>query len=245
MELATAGDIINDAAVELGILPEDVADPFASTNQNVILLCRLLKRVGRSLVRARDWTHLLRTHGFTTTASENSYAVPSAFSRMVDQTHWNLTTVSPLGAVGSQELHEMYARASSGGHVRIRLERRYTILWPVPTSEEVINYEYVTSSWVAPVTVLAPTVPAPATISAPTVGTDWCWFDENLLVRGLKLAYLRAKGFDTSHAQDEFNQAFDAAAGSDGAAGPISVLGGTSSRLAMGSPPGDTGEWGI
>ncbi len=241
MELATADDVINDAAVELGLKSADITDPFSSTDPSILQLCRLLKRVGRSLVQHRDWTHLVREYTFNTVAATPSYALPSGFARMKDVTHWNRTTSVPLGGpVTGEGWQQMKARTITGAtYIPFRTFGNLLHLYPTPTEIEAIYYEYVSSFWVMPT---GQTVP---TTSEPTAITDTLWFDENLLVRGLKLAYLRAKGFDTSHAQDEFNQALSASAGGDGSAAPISLTGATSWRPPMGSAPGDNGGWGV
>jgi hypothetical protein len=197
--------------------------------------------VGKSLVRARDWTHLTVSIGFTTEADEGSYPLPSGYDRIRDGTVWNYTTGLQMGPVHTTiAVAEITGRADTAPRspMPYRIKGNRFLIEPVPASAEVIFLDIISGFWVMPTGQTSPTT------LTPTAATDTLWFDENLLVRGLKLAYLRAKGFDTSHAQDEFNQAYDAAAGSDGAASPISVLGGTSRRLAMGSPPGDNGEWG-
>lgn len=49
-------------------------------------------------------------------------------------------------------------------------------------------------------------------------GVDTLMFDEELLVAGLKLEWLKGKGFDARDAQDNFRQRLDAAVGNDQAA---------------------------
>lgn len=238
-DFATADNIINDAAVELGLAVSDAVDPFASTDPNIILLRRLLRRVGRSLVRARDWTHLTQEHTFNTVASTASYALPSGFARMKDQTEWNRTTSNPLGPpLNSQQWQEAKARTAVGvSSVPFRTFGNLLHLYPTPTAVEAIYYEFISNFWVVPTGQTAPTT------TTPTAITDTLWFDESLLVFGLKLAFLRAKSRDTSHAQEEFNQAWSAAAGGDGAAMAISLTGRGQRFPQMGRPP-DTG-WGL
>ncbi len=240
MELALAGDIINDAAVELGLKPDDVADPFASPDPNFLMLCRLLKRVGRSLVRVRDWTHLRKAQQFNIDEQSERYALPADFDRIIPDTVWSATDAAPLGPVlTSQDAFSMLGRGlEEYSPIQYRIVGNWfsTAATP-PLGTNTILFEYISTRWVMPTGQTSPTT------SVPTVITDTLWFDENLLVRGLKLAYLRAKGMDTSHAQDEFNQALNAAAGGDGVAGPISILGGHSTRPQLGRYP-ESG-WGL
>lgn len=61
----TAGEIIKDAALELG-LGTLTTDPYGSLDPNIQQLCGLLKSGGRKLVFARDWTYLVQEHVFVT-----------------------------------------------------------------------------------------------------------------------------------------------------------------------------------
>lgn len=56
--------------------------------------------------------------------------------------------------------------------------------------------------------------PAP-TKEYPTLGTDIVYLDSGLMVRKLKLDFLKAKGFDTTSAQRDFDLAYDEEAGND------------------------------
>lgn len=218
-DFTTADNIINDAAVELGLKTADITDPWASTDQNIIQLIRLLKRVGRFLVRARDWSHLTREYTFPTVASTPSYALPTGFSRVKDATAWNRTTYMPLGGPANGVQWQMMKATTSAGTVirPFRVFGNLLYLYPTPTAAENIYYEYVTNYWVMPTGQTTPTT------SAPTAITDTLWFDESLLVSGLKLAFLRAKGFPTDGAQAEFNDCYAAAAGGDGSAPSLSM----------------------
>lgn len=237
MDFTTADNIINDAAVELALKSADIADPFGSTDPNILLLCRLLKRVGRALVRARDWSHLTKEYTFATVNGTASYALPTDYARMKNQTHWNRSTSMPLGGpVDSRSWQAMKATTASGTVIRpFRVFGNLLYLYPTPTTAENIYYEYISKRWVVPT---GQTVP---TTTEPTVYTDTLWFDETLLVFGLKLAFLRAKGWDTSHAQDEFNQAYAAEAGGDGSAAVLDISGRPGFRLLDGNNLPDSG----
>ncbi len=239
MELATVADIINDAAVELALAGTDIVDPFASTNPNIILLLRHLKRVGRSLVRARDWTHLVKESQLELEADTTSYTLPDDFARMVDETFWNRTSGNPVRpSLIGQDWQHMKARSAVGlTWIPFRIFQNSMVFQTAPAATDIIVFEYIGTSWVTPTGSLSPTK------SALTDKADVPWFDESLLVAGLKLAFRRAKGMDTSSAQDEFNQTWSAVAGSDGAASAISLGGSGSKFPQMGRPP-DTG-WGL
>jgi hypothetical protein len=105
----TAGSIINDAAIEIGLAP--VADPYTSTDPNYIQMCGLLKSVGRELVHQRQWNHLRGEHTFTTVLGQSVYPLPDDYHNMIDQTWWNRTNRLPLGGpMSAQEWQYLKAR---------------------------------------------------------------------------------------------------------------------------------------
>jgi hypothetical protein len=218
----TAANVISNAGIELGLLDDAVADPFASEDQAVIQLCGLLNRVGKSLVRGHPWTHLTREYTFNTADGTASYALPSGFDRFRHATWWNRGTSQPLGGPLSPAQWQMVKASSAAGAIvrPFRVFGNLLYAYPTPTAIEAIYYEYVTSYWVVP---SGQTVPTAAVSTAPT---DVLWFDEPMLVAGLKLAWKRAKAQDTSYAQAEFDEAFTAAGGGDGAARTINITGG-------------------
>lgn len=219
MDKPTALSVLNDAAVELGWKKADSSDPFAETDQAWVLLCRSLRRVGKLLVRARDWTHLTKEYTFPTVASTASYALPTDFARVKDSTLWNRDTAQPLGqSVDARAWQELQATTAAGVlNPLVRFFGNKLYIYPTPSAAEDIYYEYVSSYWVMPT---GQTVP---TASTTTAKTDTLWFDEPLLVAGVKLAYLRAKGFDQTAALQDFKTAWDAAVSADGLASDIAL----------------------
>lgn len=233
----TAANIVSNAALELGLTQAALADPWASTDQNIIQLRTLLTRVGRMLVRARPWSQLIEEYTFDTVASTESYALPAGFERFLNSTAWNRDTTQPLGGpLSPQGWQAVSARTAAGTVVRpFRIRENLLYLYPTPTDAESIYYEYVSRYWV---------VESPATSpTADTVDTasDVIWLDEPLVVAGLKLAWMRAKQEDTTFAQAEYDDAYRAAAGGDGAAPTIVIAGCSDVRLLDDSNLPDTG----
>jgi hypothetical protein len=239
-EFPTALQVLNSVAVELGLKKADMTAPYSETDQNIVLLRGLLTRVGRQLVRKRQWTQLTREYTFSTVASTASYALPSGFSRIKDATQWNRTTVNPLGpAMEGQGWQEMKARTATGfASVPFRIFGNLLHMYPTPTAVGAIYYEYISGFWVLPVAG-TPIVP---TLSAPTTQTDTLWFDEDLLTAWLRYAFLKRKGLATQQDKDDADEAFSEAASGDGAA-PVLTVGRSSVKIQMGTPP-DTG-WGL
>ena len=80
-----------------------------------------------------------------------------------------------------------------------------------------INFEYQTKNWVSD------GQPTPTLTDVVTSGSEIVLFDRTLITRMLKLKWLEAKGFDTSKAQDDFNQVYGSVTGKDKGASVISA----------------------
>jgi hypothetical protein len=214
-----AANIINDAAVELGLYATDVADPFASTDANVVQLCRLLKSVGQDLARDYQWTHLQTEYLFNTSIGLGVYDLPDAFLRLVDQTSYNRTRQErldgPLSAQGWQYLQAL----SASGTVEFwfRVTGSAFRLYPTPTAVFSMALEYISRFWVQHLDDIEPTD------DRLNDGEDVLWFDRRVLVCGVKLAFQRAKGFDTTATKADFDEALARARGGDGAAPVLSL----------------------
>lgn len=222
----TAANIIGDATVELGLRSAAVADPYGSTDPNVLLLCALLKALGQDLAREHDWTDLQPTHTFDTVASTESYDLPSGFLRIIDDTLWNRTDDQPLiQPVGPRGWATLKGSGYSTADLVPRIYRHKLYLTPTPDAAESLAFEYQSDLWVATDANSTPT------LSGPTVATHCCWFDRRLLVCGLKLRFRRGKGFDSTAVQAEYDSALTFAKGGDGAAPVLSLNGGSSARL--------------
>lgn len=219
MAYDNAANIINDAAVELGLYATDLADPFDSTDANVIQLCRLLKGVGQDLTRDFQWTHLQTEYTFPTSIGINTYGLPDGYLRLIDQTSYNRTRQErldgPLSAQGWQYLQALTASGTVEFWFRVVGEEFR--LYPTPTAVFTMALEYVSRFWVRHLDDIEPTD------DKLFDGEDTLYFDRRLLVCGVKLAFQRAKGFDTTAAQADFDEALARARGGDGAAPVLSL----------------------
>jgi hypothetical protein len=208
----TAGEVVNDAAVEVGLA--DSADPFASTDANVVQLCRLLKSCGRELVMARNWTYLRKEHTFTTVQGTSNYSLPTDFFRMYDQSGWNRTNRLPLGGpLSPQEWQFLKARLVGVVFtVLFRPMNGEMNLYPDTNTPGgySIAFEYGSKYWLS-----SDATPTVLSKDAPTASTDVVWFDPLLITRSLKLAFLKAKGLDTTGAEQDYAASLNAAMGAD------------------------------
>lgn len=232
----TAANVLNDAALELGLVTAEVADPYGETGQHWVQLRQLLKAVGQDLARDFAWSHLQTAYTFPTANGQAAYALPSDFSRLVDGTCWNRTQARRLsGPVNAQEWE-----ALQGGAVSGLLDKAFRLyggnfnLYPTPTAAETLAYEYVSANWVSETGQTSPTS------EAPDEASDILYLERRLLVCALKLAFLRQKGFPSDAAQDDFERALARAQGGDGAAAELRVGGGSVFPLGRFNVP-DTG----
>lgn len=219
MAFDSAANILNDAAVELGLISTDVADPYASTDANIIQLRRLLKGVGQDLARDHQWSHLQKEHTFTTVNGTSEYDLPEDFHRLIDQTQYNRTRQErldgPLSAQGWQYLQALTAAGTVEFWFRVKGLK--FILYPTPTTAFDMALEYISTWWVQPNDEVIPVT------ETPFQATNLLCFDRRLLVCGVKLAFQRAKGFDSTAAQADFDEALARARGGDGAAPVLSL----------------------
>src|SRR5688572_457522 len=110
----SVGNIVNDAALELGLITSASADVYGETNQNIVQLRALLKSLGQRLVRDFKWSHLTKEHTFDTADGVSNYTLPDDFQRIVDGTAWNRTTDLPLvGPLNAQQWQALKGQASS------------------------------------------------------------------------------------------------------------------------------------
>lgn len=221
--------IVSDAAVELGL--GAITDVFASTDPNVIQLRGLLKSAGRKLVRERIWKHLQLEYTFVTAAAA-SYALPADFRCLVPATGWNRTSVLSLGGPLEGEGWQ-YIQAGlvlpTTLFVRIWQGRMY--VEPDSDTGSTVAFEYGTIYWVAEA---SSTTPAS---DGPDENDDVILFDPDLAVMALKLAWLKAKQFDTTSTQDDYDTALAAAASADSTSPKIYLGGGRRRRIVWPSIP--------
>lgn len=191
----TAGNIIRDAAVELGLLSGNYSDdPYASNNENTLLLVRLLKSLGQELVGEHEWSQLRREWELTTGSAGNSHQFPDGFDRMINQTAWDTTNQIPLGGPISPQQRQLIKARTNTGVILLPFhfnENEFFIETHPNPDGHVIRLEYITEYWVAPAGAFS------TFQAAPILQTDELWFARPLLVKGLKFRFLEAKGFDT------------------------------------------------
>jgi hypothetical protein len=223
----TAGDIINRTAKYVGLAAVD--DPYASDDPNFILLCALLTDVGQEIARLREWTHLQKEYTFVTVAAQEAYDLPPDFRGMIDQTGWNRTSRFPLGGPLSPQEWQYLQGIGTALTVTVlfRPLRQQMHLQggsSIPGSLT-IAYEYLSSYWVQPQGQLT------ATQAEPTLSSDVVLFDPLLMTRALRVAFLKAKGFDSNAAQGDYDRALELIKSEDSASPVLNLNSGRGVRM--------------
>jgi len=150
MSWPTFATVVSAAGQELGLFVSAVADPFASTDRNVLQLNALLNKLGRQLARRYQWSQLERTHYFPAVVGQNHYPLPSDYSRLISGTIWNRTTTWKSTEGASPQLWRALkdsAIASSAWAI-LRITGNRFWIHPEPTSADVFAFEYQSLNWV-------------------------------------------------------------------------------------------------
>lgn len=217
----TALDIVNDAALLLGLRTQAYAVVFTSTDANAVLLRNLLNATGRDLERSHHWTQLEREHTFSTFNGGSTYDLPAGYSRLIPRTQWNRSDSErlgpPLSAQGWQYLRGSNVTLTI--QTAFRIQDRQIRLFPTPTSTETVALEYLSSYWVQPDGEDFPQ------LDAAQEDDDTIWFDRLLMVYRLRRDFLRAKGFDSTSASEDYERVLASVLGGDGEA-PVITVGG-------------------
>jgi hypothetical protein len=124
--------------------------------------------------------------------------MPSDYQRMVNKTQYNKSNRwSVIGPKDAQEWQWLKASyVTTGPRMRYRIQGNKFAVWPMPTSNVILGFEYQSGSWV---------VGADGTPKTRfSADTDTSIFPDRLLVLGTKLKYFQIKGFDTAALQADF-----------------------------------------
>lgn len=130
--------------------------------------------------------------GITITFGQAKYSMPSDFARMVNKTQYNKSNRwSVIGPKDAQEWQWLKASyVVTGPRMRFRIMGDKFTLWPMPASQLVMGWEYVSKNWAQS---------AGGTGKAKfTADDDVCIFPDQLMILGTKLKFFEIKGFDTT-----------------------------------------------
>ena len=236
--LATATDIINRAALEVGLSP--VSDPVTSADENFIQLTGLLTSAGQEMVELHPWQTLVREFALVTAPLDTGiYDLPDDYSYMIDQTGWDRTNrVAIGGPLSAQQWTYLKGRdlVSQTIYASFRLMDGKFDLFPQPPPVGLqVSFEYISRNWV----VLSNDDRSDYIQN----GTDVALYEPILIIKFLKAKFLEAKGFDSTAARAELQAMFDSRTGKDTGA-PILSASGTGRGFPYLSPFYNTGDTG-
>ena len=192
--------IVNRAEDELG-LSRSTGITGTPTEQARQML-GLINSLGADLLDSHDWSALTTLGTVTTVAGQAAYDLPADYRSLVDGTPYDVSRRWPVdGPTSPRDATALRAgSASAPGVQRFRVVRGQLGLWPAPSaSGSQVTYEYQSGSWVR-------TTAGVAVGSVYVADTDVTFWRTSLLVAGLKLKFLRARGFDTSYAQEDYDR---------------------------------------
>ena len=210
--LSSATDILNRVAAEVGIAP--TASPYGSQDPSFIQMQYLINTAGEELLMAYPWEILVKeTNIQTQDGDTGDYPLPDDFFSMINQTGWERSENVPLfGPLSPQDWQYLLGRdlVTSTIYASFRLNEGEFKVFPQPPPEGLdIHYEYLSKNWVRD--------GEDPNLYKDTVekGTDIPLYDRTLISRYLRVKFLEAKGFDSTKAQDDFNQVLYSLIGKD------------------------------
>jgi hypothetical protein len=209
----TGLEIIQATTAQLGLpVPTVVAtNPSDVTARQMLAL---LNFAGRRLIKPTStyrWQVLTKTWLLATTPVDTVYTMPDDWDSFEDLTGWNFSSRLPmLGPATDAQWQCLKARNLGSSTIsviyRSRGGNQLEIYNTFPTPQD-LRIDYTSRAWVR---------------SAAAVDKDFIdadddvvLYDPELMVTALKLRFMTAKGFDTTAAQSEYNEALEAAINAD------------------------------
>lgn len=219
---ATVLDIIQNALGQMG-LPVPSAAFSDGANMTAQQCIRLLQSRGRRLLKpalTQRWEALRKTWILTTNPTDTVYDLPDDWDSFEDMTGWNFTSRLPmLGPATDPQWQCLKARnlGSSTISVIYRTFGGQFEIYNTFSTPQDLRIVYSSRAWV--MTAGTP----PSYSDAISADDNVLLFDAELLTAGLKLDFLGAKGFDTTVAQEEYNDCLENAMNADSDAPVLQV----------------------
>ena len=198
----TVLEIVKQAMGELGLTQPTAVD--GNSDLNVVQFFTLLKSAIDEVASGHQWEQLSKEHTFTTVSSTESYALPSDYLNIIDETQWDRTNDWPLlGPLPASSWQTLKSGNFTGGlRAKFRLKRGRVFIHPVPTAAENFVYEYVSNKYILKVS--GSDTNENDFASVITDDGDTPFLDWWLLVKFIKLKFWETKGFDTTSFRDDF-----------------------------------------
>jgi hypothetical protein len=215
----TGYEAVRRAMAQLGLpAPTSVV---GNTDATVAQMVELLNQAGLDLVEDEyKWQVLCKTQTIVTSAGQLQYALPDDWAGYYSETFWNNTAQQMIGGAPSPQIWRMMKTRSTTGQtfmLQYTLRGDSLTLLSVPATSQTLNIDYQSRAWVRDGSNTALTRDFIKTDS------DVILLNASLITALLKLKWRIAKGFDTSGAQREYEDAYAHAKGVDGPGTTLSV----------------------
>lgn len=206
----TGFEVLRRAMVQMGLAAPTSA--VGSSDQLTVQLWELLTQCGLDLLEdAHKWQVLSKTQTITTDPNQLNYALPSDWAGYFSAAAWNETDQTPLaGALNPQTWRMLKASTLSSTFILAYTIRGDEVVFnTVPSTPQSLKIDYQSRGWVRDSTDSA------VYRDYLKNDADIVRLNPNLMIAKLKLRWRQAKGFDTVAAQQDYDDAYARAKGTD------------------------------
>jgi len=207
----------------LGEIGMPLTNSVQATDQTTVQMLYLLNALGENLSRLPLWPDLRKEYTILTIGGQLGYDLPPDWGTPVNGTSWDRSSSWPLlGPKTPTEWQILKSGfAAAAPQLRWRLFNRQFNVHPDPGPNQTLIQEYLSSNWVlgGSTTILSTGKPRI------THDNDYILLDERMFIEGGKLAFLEAKGLDSSKAYRSFIDMLEAAWGNSNAAPVLDFVG--------------------
>jgi len=201
---------------------------YTGSDETALQMGELLNQVGRRLLTENDegWQQLNKTWALSTVSPTVLYDLPSDYDAFIDSTFWNNTTRLPLiGPVSAQQWNMLKARALGASTLSLiyRLRGSQLEFYQVPSAMD-LRIDYRSRGWVR-------LADGSTFRDYASNDDDTLLWDTELVCAGLKLAFMEAKGFDSTAAKRDYDNLLEVEIAADRDAPTLSA-----SRGSQGEP---------
>jgi hypothetical protein len=216
--MTTGYQIVKRTLAVLGLpVPNTIAGSPDALN---IQIWALATEVGQELVGKHTWQFLNRTYEFDTVPGQLQYDLPADFNRLIADTGWNTATNLPiLGPANDEQWAALSYDSMAKATFRtiFRMNGNKIQLQTVPEEPQRLAIAYRSNGWAQAAT-------------DPTVFRNWLeddgdsiLFGDQLFASFLRLKWRETKGFDSSAAERDYNNALSAAKNADSPGQSINI----------------------
>lgn len=236
MALNTLLEIVRRAAGEMGIpRPSTVA---ANTDLQAQQLFDFANSVGADLAEHHPWTALQSLATVTTVSGQSDYDLPDDFAGFISDTGWDRTNQWRLIGPDTPQADRAIRESGTVSPVFRRFRRFGDVIRinPTPSANgETLVYEYVSNAWARS--------SADAAKAEFTADDDTAIWPGRLLVDGIKMKFMAAKGMYADPLREEYEARRDRLVAADLGGGTLDMGGDCDSPL---SNPGiPDGNWNL